>query len=173
MDFFDLVRARQSIRAFASEPVEPEKLEKILEAANRAPSAGNLQAYEIYLLTEPSLRRELARAALEQNFIADAPIVLIFAANPVRSEEKYKERGSRLYALQDATIACCFAMLAATSLGLATVWVGAFRDEAVCNIIGGPDRIRPVAILPVGYPAEEPSVTSRRDLSDIVHQVGD
>lgn len=173
MDFFEVVKARRSIRAFSNQMVEANKLQQTLKAANQSPSAGNLQAFEIYLVTKPSQKRELARAALQQDFIASAPFVLVFAAHPARSETKYRERGVRLYAVQDATIACCFAMLAATALGLATVWVGAFNDEAVRTVIGVQQGIVPVAMLPIGYAAEQPVATSRRSLDEIVHEVGD
>lgn len=172
MDFFEVIEKRRSVRAFVDTKVEEDKLQQILQAANHAPSAGNLQAYEIYSVTLPSKKRELARAALQQNFIAGAPVVLVFAAHPARSECKYKERGVRLYSVQDATIACCFAMLAVTALGLATVWVGAFQDEAVREVIGAPPGVIPVALLPIGYAAEEPPATSRRDLDELVHEVG-
>lgn len=171
MDFFQMVNSRRSVRAFSTAKIELATVQRILEAANLSPSAGNLQAYEIYVVTSSSRRRELARAALEQDFIASAPLVLVFAAHPARSEHKYKERGRKLYAIQDATIACCFAMLAATALGLATVWVGAFNDEAVQEVIGAGEGIVPVAILPIGYPAEQPAATSRRRLDHLVHQV--
>jgi len=169
MDFFELIQKRHSIRAFTSQTVEPEKLQAILEAANRAPSAGNLQAYEIYLVSDPARLHLLARAALEQDFIAQAPLALVFCAHPARSSRKYGRRGTTLYCIQDATIACTFAHLAAATLGLASVWVGAFDDGAVRQAIGVEDNLLPVAILPVGYPAEKPQPTSRRPLSDLVH----
>lgn len=159
---------RRSVRAFAPRAVESGKVARILEAANTAPSAGNLQAYEIFRITEPKQRTALARAALDQFFIAAAPVVLVFCANPARSAAKYRERGARLYAIQDATIACAFAMLAATALGLGTVWVGAFDDASVQRVLGTRDLL-PVAILPIGYPAEQPRRTPRRSLSDLVH----
>ncbi len=171
MDYFDVVRQRRSIRAFSTKPFEQEKLQKILETANAAPSAGNLQAYEIYLVTQPADRAALARAAGDQDFVAAAPVVLVFCAHPSRAERRYGQRGVRLYALQDATIACTFAMLAAEALGLATVWVGAFNDEAVHAAIGAPAGIIPVAVLPIAYPAEKPGPTSRRRLEDLVHTV--
>lgn len=171
MEFFDTVKARRSIRAFAATPVGGGQMQAILEAANRAPSAGNLQAYEIYEVTQAGDRKALARAALEQWFVAQAPAVLVFCANPERTAGRYGQRGVRLYAVQDATIACAFAMLAATALGLATVWVGAFDVDAVRRAIGAPAEIEPVAILPVGYAAEEPETTRRRELSDLVHKV--
>jgi nitroreductase len=74
-----------------------------------------------------------------------------------------------LYCLQDATIACTFAHLAAVALGLASVWVGAFDDEGVRQAIGVGDNLLPVAILSIGYPGEQPKSTSRRSLSDLVH----
>lgn len=171
MDFFEVVKSRHSIRSFARTAVEPEKLQIILESANRAPSAGNLQAYEIYLVSKASDRVALARAAWEQEFVAQAPVVLVFCAHPARASRRYGQRGVRLYALQDATIACTLAMLAATALGLATVWVGAFDDDAVSRAIGAPKDLVPVAILPIGYAAEEPEPTPRRRLQELVHEV--
>jgi nitroreductase len=173
MDFFEVVKARRSIRAFTDRMVEADKVQQILEAANQSPSAGNLQAYEIFLVTQNLQKRELARAALEQDFIVSAPFVLVFAAHPARSESKYKDRGVRLYSVQDATIACCFAMLAVTALELATVWVGAFSDDAVRKVLGAPEGILPVAMLPIGYPAEKPASTPRRNLDELVHELRD
>lgn len=168
MELFEVIEKRRSVRAFAPRAVESGKVTRILEAANAAPSAGNLQAYEIYRITEPKQRTALARAALDQFFVAAAPVVLVFCANQPLSSAKYRERGARLYAVQDATIACAFAMLAATALGLGTVWVGAFDDAAVQHVLGTRDLL-PVAILPIGYPAEQPAPTPRRSLSDLVH----
>jgi len=172
MQFRDLIAARRSTRAFAPRPVEEEKLQSVLEAANRAPSAGNLQAYEIYVVRSSKLRSELARAALEQFFLAQAPVVLIFCASPKRSAPRYGRRGEQLYALQDATIACTFAMLAVFDAGLATVWIGAFDDAAVSRAAGLPPGLIPVAMLPVGYAAEKPGPTPRRDLKDLAHEIG-
>jgi nitroreductase len=173
MDYIELIKHRHSVRAYLSKPVPDEAVQAILAAANQAPSAGNLQAYEIYLVTRPSQRAALAQAAKGQEFLAQAPIVLVFCAHPKRSAQRYNQRGSDLYALQDATIACTFAMLAATALGLATVWVGAFDDESVHRAIqADPDHL-PVAILPIGYAADSPGATQRRPLSDLVHEPKD
>ncbi|MCB9420529.1 MAG: nitroreductase family protein [Ardenticatenaceae bacterium] len=171
MNFFEVVEKRHSIRAFATEPVEPEKLQQILETANRAPSAGNLQGYEIFVVKDAETRAALAKAALEQGFIAEAPVVLVFCTNAARSAQKYGRRGETLYTIQDATIACTFAMLAVTAVNLSSVWVGAFNTEAVQEIIGAPSGIVPVAILPIGYAAVEPRLTPRRELADIVHTI--
>ena len=170
MDFFELVKSRRSVRWFQAKPVEEEKVQAALEAANRAPSAGNLQAYEIYVVREQPDRRALARAALGQDFIARAPVVLVFCTNQERADAKYPERAP-LYAVQDAAVACAFAMLAVTNLGLATVWVGSLDANAVRRVIGAPAGMKPVSILPVGYAGEKPQPTTRRSLADLVHEV--
>ena len=171
MEFFEIVQNRRSIRAFTSDPIEPAKLQNILQAVNLAPSAGNLQAYEVYQVTQPSVKDALAQAAFMQMFMAQAPVVLIFCANPSRSAERYAERGVNLYSVQDATIACTIAALAVTDQGLGSVWVGAFDPGAVRKAASIPDDLVPVAMLPIGYPAENPRKRSRRSLKDLVHLV--
>lgn len=171
MDFFTVVKERRSVRAYKKAAIEREKLQQILEAANKAPSAGNLQAYEVYVVTSPTHKQALAQAALSQGFIAEAPVVLVFCAHPTRSEWRYKERGVKLYSLQDATIACTFAMLAATALNLSSVWVGAFTEDTVRGVIAAPQDTMPIALLPIGYAAEAPSPSKRRSLDDIIHNV--
>ncbi len=167
MDFFTAVANRRSVRAFKSKAIEEAKLQKILESANSAPSAGNLQAYEIVLIKDKKQKKALAEASNNQEFIAEAPAVLVFCANPMQSS-RYGSRGADLYCVQDATIAASYAQLAATALGLSSVWVGAFDEKAVSKIINA-RAVLPIAIIPIGYPNEEPEKTPRRKISDIVH----
>jgi nitroreductase len=82
--------------------------------------------------------------------------------------ERYGKRAEKLYSVQDATIACTFAMLAATAMGLGSVWVGAFEPDEIRRIIGAPAKVCPVAILPIGYAAERPDPPERRPLEDLV-----
>jgi nitroreductase len=168
MEFTDAVRARRSVRAYRKRPVEPSKLEAVLAAANAAPSAGNLQGFAIVVVRDAAARARLAEASLGQAFVAEAPVALVFCADARRSGAKYGERGETLYAVQDATIAAAYAQLAAVDEGLATVWVGAFDEAAVAEIVGAPPPLRPVAILPVGYAAEKPEAAGRRALEDLV-----
>lgn len=160
---------RRSTRAFLPKPVEGAKLQRVLEAANSAPSAGDLQAYEIVVVKESARKRALATAALDQDFIAQAPVVLVFFANPSRSSSKYGSRGASLYCIQDATIAASYAQLAAVAQGLACAWVGAYDDGEVRRIVGAPHNLIPVAIIPIGYAGEVPEKTPRRSLEDLVH----
>ena len=169
MEFQDVVNTRRSIRKYNPDPVGEDSLKRILEAANSAPSAGNLQAFEIYLVQDQVRRMHLSKAALNQEFISEAPLVLVFCANPSRSEWKYRNRAVNLYSIQDATIACTFAMLAATNLGFASVWIGAFDENVVRQIIKAPADEKPVALLPIGYAAESSPQKQRRSLSELVH----
>ncbi len=168
MDFFEVVRARRSIRAYEKRDVEPEKLQKILECVNAAPSAGNLQGYQVLVIRDEAKKKALRRAALDQSMLSEAPVVIAFLQDKARSARKYGHRGDSLYSLQDATIACAYAQLAATALGLATCWIGAFDDHEVTTILGAGRGLVPVALLPVGYPAESPAPTPRRPLEDLV-----
>jgi nitroreductase len=171
MDFFEVVKTRQSIRAFQDKPIEPGQLQQILDTINHAPSAGNLQGYEVYLVTNCKARQALARSTSGQDFITQAPLALVFCAHPARSAKKYGQRGTTLYSVQDATIACAYAQLAATALGLASVWVGAFDEDSVRAAIGVGHDLRPVAFLPIGYAAETPEHRSRRALAELVHRI--
>lgn len=168
MEFFELVKVRRSIRLFQPKPVEEEKIKKILEAANLAPSAGNLQAYTILVVKNKKIKEKLYQAALNQEAIYLAPVILIFFANPKKSSLKYGQRGENLYCLQDATIAASYAQLAAANLGLGSVWIGAYDDEKVKKILNAPNDFIPVAILPLGYPGENPQNPGRRKIEDLV-----
>ncbi len=170
MEFENVVKSRHSIRRFQPKEIEEEKLQKILELTNLAPSAGNLQALEIFVVKDKTKKQLLAQAA-DQDFISEAPVVLVFCSNLPRSSKIYGKRGEQLYSLQDATIAATFAMLTMTDLGLATVWVGAFDDEEVLKVLGNPEGLVPIAILPVGYAAKKPYTTRRRKLEDLVHGI--
>lgn len=158
------------MRRFEPRPVEPEKLEEVLAAVNGAPSAGDLQAFEVVCATRQEVRKALSDAALKQAYIAEAPVTLVFFTHPLRSSGVYGLRGADLYCVQDATIACAFAHLRAADLGLGSVWVGAFDEKAVSQAVNAPDGLRPVALLPIGYPAETPGPTPRRGINAIVRR---
>ncbi len=170
MDFLDVIERRRSVRAYTKSPVTPRQVETILATARLAPSAGDLQAYQIVIVEKHETKAALAEAALAQHFIAGAPVVLAFCANPALSEGKYGRRGASLYCLQDATIAACYAQLAATALGLASCWVGAFDEARAAEALRLPAGLRPVVIMPIGYAAESPDRPSRRPLGEIVRR---
>lgn len=171
MEFFETIDARESIRVYKDKALDNQTIRKIINAVNRAPSAGNIQAYKITVVQNEDVKRELAIAALDQNFIASAPAVFIFSADQKQSEAKYEDRGRELYALQDATIAAAYCELTCTALGLGSVWVGKFDTLEVSRIIDAHEYEVPIAIIPVGYPNEEPPKSSRKTLDELVRMM--
>jgi nitroreductase len=167
-DFFETVRHRHSVRRYQDRPVEAEKLHAVLEMACAAPSAGDLQAYHIVVVSAQSERAALRTAAHDQSFVEEAPICLAFCADPERSAQRYGDRGRVLYAVQDATIAAAYAQLAVVAAGMASAWVGNFDQNRVAEVLGLSEGLLPVALLSVGYPAELPEGTQRRPLAEMV-----
>ena len=168
MEFFETIHSRRSVRKFRQDAIPDEIITRLLEAVRTAPTAGNLQAYQVYLVQRPEMIRALADAAFGQECVLNAPCVLVFCTDAPRSAGKYKERGTTLYCVQDATIAATVAHLAATALGLGSVMVGAFDESRAARTIGAHAVHRPLLMLPVGYPAESPVPTERRELQDMV-----
>ncbi|MEM3090706.1 MAG: nitroreductase family protein [Candidatus Bathyarchaeia archaeon] len=169
MDVFEAIKGRRSIRAFQSRDVPSEIVEKLIEAARWAPSAGNIQPWEFVIVRSPETKKRLAEAALGQSFIEEAPVVIVVCADEERSASGYGSRGRTLYCIQDTAAAIQNIHLAAYAMGLSTCWVGAFREDEARKILKIPEGVRPVAIIPVGYPAESPTPRSRRPLKQIIH----
>jgi nitroreductase len=170
MDFFEVVEKRQSIRKYEDREVGRQDFRQILDTINAAPSAGNLQGYEVVIVSDPAARAELAKAAYDQPAVTQSPVSLVFCADHTRSGSKYGKRGADLYAVQDATIAATYCQLAATALGLATVWIGAFDTKLVAEAVKAPDFATPVAIISIGYAAEQPEHRPRRDIFDLIRE---
>lgn len=172
MEVFDAIKKRRSIRRFDSKkPVSDEQIEKLLEAARWAPSAGNLQSWFFIVVKNPEIKKRVVEAALGQDFISEAPVVIVSCADLQRSASRYGNRGRELYTIQDATIASQNILLTATEMGLGTCWVGAFNEEAVSQVLELPRNLRPIVILPVGYPAESPSPPPRRSIKEISKKI--
>ena len=167
MDFSEVLENRRSVRAFRDRPVGKENLDRILDAVMSCPTAGNLQAYRLHVVSDGETRQELSRAAMGQRYVAEAPVVLVFSAC-FSDASKYGKRGRELYALQDATIATTFAHLAATAEGLGSCWIGAFDPAKVSKALGLSDDLLPVAMLPIGYAANAELKRNRKPTEDIV-----
>ena len=135
-----------------------------------APSSGGLQTFEIYQVKDKKTKELLAVAAMDQTFLVDAPLVLVFCTNPSRSVDRYGKR-SELFSIQDATIATAYAQITTYALGLATVWLGAFDEEKVAKLLKIPQGQRPISILPIGYPNETPKEKTTRGANDLLHIV--
>jgi nitroreductase len=168
-DFIGFLRTRSSVRDFSSEVLENAEIDQILTAASLAPSAGNRESWDVVVVTDEEVRRELAEAAYSQPHVAEAPAVFAVCANYVRSMSRYGERGI-IYAVQDATIACTYMMLAAHALHLGACWTGAFDEGEVREILALPTHIRPIALLAVGRGRAGAERTERMPITEHVHQ---
>ncbi len=169
MDFWEIVKDRRSIRGYATDKdVPPETVERLLEAAIAAPSAGNRQPWHFIVVRRPEMKRRLAEAAFGQGFVAQAPLVIVVCAVPEQSAARYGRRGSELYCLQDTAAAVENILLGVTALGLGACWVGAFDEEAAARALDLAGDMRPVAMVPIGHPTERFSHrTSRRSLKQV------
>jgi nitroreductase len=169
MEFEELVRKRCMVRAFRPDPVPEELIEKLLRSAVRAPSAGNLQAWEFVVVQEPETKRRLAEAAVRQMFVAEAPLVIVACRNMERNAGKYGGRGRDFYNLIDVSFASLTILLAAHNEGLGACFVGAYLDNEVSRILRLPEHVRPLGVIPIGWPAEAATVTERMPLAEVVH----
>jgi len=168
-DFFQTVRHRHSVRQYQDDmPVEKEKLHAILETLISAPSAGDLQSYRVIVVENSEQREAISDAADSQDFIASAPVCLVFCTDAERASEKFGERGRELFTIQDTTIAAAYAQLAIVAAGLASTWVGKFDTEKLRKVLEIDKQLEPIVLLSLGYAAELPEPTPRRPLDDIV-----
>lgn len=180
MDFWEVVKKRKSYRNFSSQPVEPEKILKVLEAARLAPSWQNRQCWRFIVVQDKEKIKKIGQLRpLNYNinfFLRNVPVIIVACANP-------KDSGHRAgidYYLVDTAIAMEHLILAATDLGLATCWIGAFDEPMIKNILDIPDEVRIVALTPLGYSADKPNIidkvskivakgANRKSLKEIVY----
>ena len=136
---------------------------QILEAARLAPSAHNAQDWKFVVVKNEATRKQLAQA-VGQLFIAEAPVIIVAVA---LDPEHVLSSEVPAYALNLA-IAVDHMTLAATALGLATCWIGAFDQQEVKRILEIPEKYKVVALLPLGYPAQPEGKKLRKSLEEIV-----
>ncbi len=160
MDVSDAVKGRRSIRNFSDREIPEEIMRKLIDALIWAPSAGNLQSRKFYFIKDPKLKEQIAAAALNQDFIRKAPLVVVCCTDSGIARH-YGQRGKEIYTIQDVSASIMCMMLVAYENGLGTCWVGAFREEEVSALLAMPSCLRPISIVPVGYPEKVPSPTSR------------
>lgn len=165
MDVIEVIRNRRSIRSYSEKPVEREKIERLLEAARLAPSASNRQEWRFIVVTDPERRAALSKAANNQAFVAQAPVVIAACAE---TEGHVMRCGQPCYPI-DVAIALDHMTLQATAEGLGTCWIGAFYEQPAKEILGIPEEIRVVELLTVGYPARPPGRLTRLPIEKIVH----
>jgi nitroreductase len=154
MEFKDVVLTRKSIRSYTDKPVEPEKLNEVLEMARWAPSWANRQCTQYIIVTD---KEKITQIAAERSWIKQAPILLVACADPQISGS----HDGMNYYLVDVGISMQQLVLAAANLGLGTCWIGAFDEAKVKQALGVPAGIKVVALTPLGYPADKEGLQER------------
>jgi len=167
-DLFAVMAKRRSTRKFSDKPVETTKIDKIIAAADTAPTAGNYQGFEIFYVKSPEKKKLLVEACNKQHYV-DAPVVLVFCKNPSRVKFDFPEYILAKFAIQDATLAAGYSQLASQALGLSSIWIGMFDEKKVMDIIG--TDLIPSSVLCIGYPEQTKFPKPRRNLKDLVHVV--
>lgn len=170
MDFETVVKRRRMCREFLDRDVPQEKIDRILDLASRYPSAGHTEPQEFIVVHNRRMKEDLAHAALDQMFVAQAPLVIVVVSDVRRSARRYGERGVRFFSIIDGAFVAMLILLAVVEEGLGACFVGSFYDEEVQEVLSLPQEVRPIGIIPIGYCAEGPRKFRRRSREQIVHR---
>ncbi len=175
MDVLEAIRTRRSVRRFTDEPVADEDLLKILEAARWAPSWVNVQPWRFIVVKDPGRKKALKETLLPQNPAAkgfdQAPVLLVLVAERGRSGMygDISATDKEDWYMFDLGIAAQNIALAAHSLGLGSVHVGALNHKEAAKILGVPEGFEVVELIPIGHPAFEPKAPPRKELRELVY----
>ncbi len=164
MEFYDVIRSRYSVRSYKSDPVEEEKLQRILEAARLAPTAANRQSFQLIVVHTQGKEEELKKIYSKSWFI-QAPLAIFACGLP---KDNWVRRDGKNYNDVDVAIVMDHLILAAANEGLGTCWIGAFNPDETRKLLKLSDAIEPIAITPLGYPNDSPRKKRRKNLSELV-----
>lgn len=194
MDFATAVRARRMVRHFTPDPIDPAAIDRMLELARRAPSAGYTQGQAFVVVTDPERRRQVARCcdpsghyeqAFGYDWVAEAPVQLIPCADEAAYHRRYQEPDKLgpdgrekvwpvPYWYVDAGMSAMVLLLAAVDEGLAAGYAGVPDMAGLRELLGIPDGVYPIGVIPVGHPAPDvksPSLKrGRKPLESVVHR---
>ena len=169
MEFDQVVRKRKMVRQYkAGKPIPDSIITTLMENAHTAPSAGHTQVQEFIIVKDPSTKLKLAEAALGQESVSGAPLLIVVCSNTSRSIDRYGKRGKDFYSVIDGAFASMIILLSAVNEGIGTCFVGAFEDDKVSRILGLPDHVKPIGIITLGYSNERPRKLCRIDISRLV-----
>ena len=172
MEFEQVIRKRRMIREFDPDKQIPEKIiRKLLRNAHRVPSAGHTQVQEFVIVKDPTTKKKLRRVAVDQEYVEEAPTLIVVCSNTSRSEKRYGLRGREFYSVIDGAFASILILLTAVNEGIGAGFVGAFEDYKVSQILELPKYVKPIGIITLGYPKEIEPVErfERIPIEDLIH----
>lgn len=168
MSFISIAKKRYSCRSYSSQPVPNETIEQVLEAARIAPSAVNAQPLRLIVLTDVSLREEVSNC-YSRPWLKTAPVIIVACGDHSVS---WRRADGKDHCDIDVAIAVDHITLAAADLGLGTCWICKFDAMKCSEILKLPAHVSPIALIPLGYPADSNENTERhtkrKPLSDLV-----
>lgn len=169
-EFDDIIKRRKMVRQYVQDkPIPQGIVDKLIANAHRAPSAGHTQVQEFIIVQDPLIKKKLGEAALNQEQVYDAPLLIVVCANTSRSIERYGKRGKEFYSIIDGAFASMLILLTAVNEGIGACFVGAFLDDKVSELLELPKYVKPIGIIALGFPAEDPGKFKRIDISKLVH----
>lgn len=165
MTIIEEIVNRRSIREYSRQTIEPEKLDRILEAARLAPTARNQQDWKLILVKNPAIKEKLVdMASPQQQFLKGAPILIAACAlNPT-----YVMRCGHPAYLIDLAIVLEHVALQAVREGLGTCWIGSFDEIKAKMVLGIPQDVRIVELMSMGYPEQIQPARSRKPVKDLI-----
>jgi nitroreductase len=175
VDFMKIIKGRRSIRRFQAKEIQDKDLNTILEAVRWAPSWANTQCWEVVVVKDPRIKEKLEDSLTPRNpargAILEAPIVCALCGKLEHTGYKRGEPVTKFgdWFMFDVGIATQNLCLTAHTLNMGTVIVGALDQQKAGAILRVPDGYTVVALVPIGYPAQEAKAPGRREISEFVH----
>ena len=149
--------------------ISDEIVMKLIRNAHRAPSAGHTQVQEFVIVRNAIIKKKLRKAAVDQEYVEQAPVLIVVCSDTSRSVSRYGSRGTEFYSVIDGAFASMLILLTAVNEEIGACFVGAFDDNKVSEILGLPKNVKPIGIICIGYPDEKPEKIERIDINALVH----
>jgi len=159
MDVFQAIKKRKSVRDYTGEPISEEDMSKLLQSARKAPSAKNLQPWQIIVVTDFETKKELVGICQGQMFVEDAGAVIIGLVEDTKWSEI------------DLTISLDHLSLEAVELGLGTCWIGSFNTKKLKELIKIPDDFEPFILMTVGHPDDDSHSPTKKAVEELVRWI--
>src|ERR671934_1191017 len=174
MDFDEVVKRRKMVREYDlhRQQIPDQIITKLIKNAHKAPSAGHTQVQEFIIVKDASTKKKLRKAAVNQEYVERAPLLIVVCSNTSRSVSRYGSRGREFYSIIDGAFASMLILLSAVNEGIGTCFVGAFQDNKVSEILELPKDVRPIGIICIGYipsSVEKPEKLERINIDALVH----
>jgi len=167
MKLEDSINKRCSCREYKKKEVKWADIIEAIDAASRAPLAGNINNLHFVIISKLETRDKIAQQC-QQHWMSEAPYIIVICSDPTRLERMYSERSEK-YCKQHSGAAIQNFLLRITDLGLSSCWVGAFHDELIKQMLKIPGHINIEAILPVGYARYKPKQKTKARIETLIN----